>query len=123
MKRLTIVAAAIAALFLSTAVFAESSHTHGGKARFVLSKSLVVGSTTLRSGEYKFECRNIGGTDYLVITFADTGKEAARVPCRPEQLNRKSSESSFMVVADADGTRKLREVRIKGETIAHSVVE
>jgi hypothetical protein len=124
MKRLLIVlSCAAAVLFLSTPAIAQSAHVHGGKARLQVSTPLQVGSTTIQPGDYKFQCRNIDGTDYLVVTFAATGKEAARVPCKPEMLDKKVSESVFLTVLDPGGTKKLVEVRIKGETIAHAVVE
>jgi hypothetical protein len=123
MKRLLIVlSCAAAALFLSAPSFAQSAHVHGGKARLQVSAPLQVGQVMVPPAEYKFECREIDGKDYLVLSRSD-GKEVARVPCRPEVLQKKVTDSSFLVVATADGSRKLVEVRIKGETVAHTVAE
>jgi len=123
MKRLRIVLSCVAAaLFLSAPSFAQSAHVHGGKARLQVSAPLQVGQVIVPPAEYKFECREIDGKDYLVLTRAD-GKEVARVPCRPELLQKRVPESSFLVVATPVGSRKLVEVRIKGETIAHAVAE
>jgi hypothetical protein len=73
-------------------------------------------------GEYKFQCRTFGDRTFLVVTKADTGKEVVRVPCVLEQLNGVVSESDFRTIAREDGKHTLVSVRIKGESVAHSVV-
>ena len=123
MKRLLIVVScAVAALFLSAPAFAQSVHVHGGKARMHVAAPLQVGQVIVPPGDYRFECREIDGKDYLVLTGSN-GKEAARVPCRPEVLEKRAPVSSFVAVVDADGSKKLVEVRIKGETVAHTVAD
>ena len=122
MKRLLIVlSCAAAVLFLSTPAIAQSAHVHGGKARLQVSTPLQVGSTTIQPGDYKFQCRNIDGTDYLVVTFAATGQEAARVPSNPETLDRRCRNR----FSDCGRLRRHEEARRgqSAETIAHAVVE
>ena len=57
-----------------------------------------------------------------VMVVDDDGREVARVPCRPEELQKKTEISEFRSVPRPDGIHALSAVRIKGETIAHRVV-
>jgi hypothetical protein len=124
MKRsLFVVCLAAVVAFLSTPSFAQSAHLHGGKANLPVSTPLVVGSTTLQPGEYKIQCLTADGKEYLVVTSVATGKEAARVPCKSETLDKKVTESSVLTTAGADGAKKLVGLRIKGETSTHTVTE
>ena len=97
-------------------------HANSKKAEFHLSSPLKVGTTTLKVGDYKFQCLRIDGVDFLVVTFADDGKEVARVPCTPEELTNKPDVNDMRTVPDGSGGRLLSAVRIKGEKIAHRVV-
>ena len=92
------------------------------KAELQLTEPLVVGSVTLKPGEYKFQCKKIGEQEFLVVTSADDGREVARVPCRPEELQKKIELSEFRSVPRPDGIHALTSLRIKGETVAHRVV-
>ena len=122
MKRV-IVFLSIVALFvaLPRAAFAQG-HPNSPKAEFNLSKSLVVGTTTLKPGLYTFQCLFVDGKDVLVVTSAEDGKEIARVPCTPEQLSGKIDMSDFRSITRSDGAQALTAVRIKGETVAHRLV-
>ena len=87
--RLVALAAAVAltiVAFPNVAAAQADHHANSKKAEFHLSSPLKVGTTTLKVGDYKFQCLRIDGVDFLVVTFADDGKEVARVPCTPEEL-------------------------------------
>jgi hypothetical protein len=121
MKRLVFVALSI---FLLTGFAAPASAQmkhDGAKASLQLFEAIVIGTTTLEPGEYRFQCRNIDGKDYLVVTSSN-GKEVVRVPCKPENLEGKITQSDYRTVKRNDGTKALASVRIKGESVAHIVV-
>ena len=106
---------------LPRAVFAQDhSEANSPKAEFQISKSLVVGTTTLPPGTYTFQCVFADGRHFLVVTV--DGKELARVPCTPEQLSGKIGLSDFRSVTKPDGLQALTAVRIKGEWVAHRLV-
>jgi hypothetical protein len=85
-----------------------------------VSTAVIVGTTTLKPGDYTFQCVDIDGRQFLVVKDSD-GDEAARVPCEAQMLPAKVSTSEFRSVT-RDGKMYLTAVRIKGETIAHRVV-
>ena len=117
------VCSAVVLLALPASAIAQPAHVDSRKVDFYLSSAIVVGTTTVQPGEYKFQCRKIGDKEFLVITFADNGKEVARVPCRPEMLDKKVAVTEYRSTTRPDGTSALTAVRIKGEMIAHNVVE
>jgi hypothetical protein len=119
----SLVAVCLAAIvtLLSTPSFAQTAHVTGGKTDLPVTTALVVGSTTLQPGDYKIQCQTIEGKEYLVVTAK--GKEVARVACKSEALNEKVTDSSVLTASNADGSKKLVGVRIKGETSSHTVVE
>jgi hypothetical protein len=45
------------------------------------------------------------------------------VPCEQESLDAKIVNSELRAIVNPNGTRVLQSVRIKGETIAHRLVE
>jgi len=107
--------------FLSTSSFAQTAHVSGGKTNLPLSSPLVVGSTTVQPGEYTIQCQTIDGKEYLVVSAK--GKEVAKVPCKSETVDSKVTESSVLTSSNADGSKKLVGLRIKGETSTHTVTE
>jgi hypothetical protein len=125
MKRfLLITCSALAFLALAARVPAqttEPAHGDSPKADLNLTEPLLVGTTTLQPGEYRYQCKHIDGKNFLVITAAENGKEMARVPCRPETLKGKVNTSDYRSVVK-DGKRMLTSVRLKGETVAHVVI-
>lgn len=124
MKRLIVSLCALALFVALPRAAAAQAHEHEGnspKADFHLSKALVVGTTTLEPGDYRFQCLFVDGKHVLVVT-SDDGKEMARVPCEPEQLTSKVTLSDFRSINRPDGTVALTAVRIKGEKIAHRLV-
>jgi hypothetical protein len=109
---------------LASPVFASAQDTHAGpskKADFHLSSPLVVGTSTLQPGDYRFQCLFIDGGHYMIVKSADDGKEVARVPCTPENLSVKNDMSEFRSISRANGSRELSGVRFKGETISHRI--
>lgn len=123
MKRIIAIVCGLLAA-LAFAALASAQHTHAAnspKAEFHLSQPLAVGDAILKVGDDKFQCRKIDGQDVLVVTSADDGKEVARVPCRPEQLETKTEISELRSVPRPAAGSTLSAVRIKGETIAHRV--
>jgi hypothetical protein len=121
MKRVLSVVCLVAVTLLSSPSFAQTAHVSGGKTNLPVSTPLVVGSTTLQPGEYKIQCQIIDGKEYLVVSAK--GKEVAKVPCKSETLDQKVSDSSVLTTSNADGSRKLTGLRIKGETATHTVTE
>ena len=91
------------------------------KAEFTLSSEMVVGTTTLKPGTYKFQCVTMESGDFLIVTN-DEGKEVARVPCTPEELKSKNELSDFRFTRRPDGMAQLTAVRIRGEKVGHRVV-
>ena len=122
MKRfIVVVFAALAVLALPALASAQAAHTDSNhKAEFNLSVAVVVGSHTLQPGAYKFECRMIEGAHFIVVTAVDDKQELARVPCKAVTLDKKVDLSQFRTVKRGNDS-VLTDIRIKGETIAHSV--
>lgn len=122
MKTMIAASAFLAVLALPGLARAQDVH-HAGKSPKTdlhVSTSIVVGTTTLKEGDYKFQCVDIAGKQFLVVKN-DDGDEVARVPCEPEALQATVTTSEFRSIT-RDGQRYLTAVRIKGETIAHRVV-
>ena len=124
MKRmLCVTAGLIAVLAFPRLAWAQPAHAaNSPKAEIHLSQPLAVGAALLKAGDYKVQCVKSDGKDYLVITSADDGKEMARVPCEPEQLDTRIAVSEMRTVNRPDGTSALSSMRIKGEMVAHRVV-
>ena len=123
--RLVALAAAVAltiVAFPNVAAAQANHHANSKKAEIHLSSPLTVGTTTLKVGDYKFQCIRFGDKDFLVVTTVEDGKEVARVPCTPEELMDKPLVSDMRAVPDGAGGRVLSAVRIRGEKIAHRVV-
>ena len=126
MNKIMAVLGLLAVLVLPARAFAQAAAPHNHpydspKATIVVDQDLVVGTTTLKPGEYKFQCRTIDGRTFLVVTLVNRDKEIARVPCEREQLNGAISESEFRTIT-RDGRHVLVSLRIKGESVAHTVV-
>jgi hypothetical protein len=124
MKKMIAAVALVAATLLPVRAIAQTAHDHpydSPKATISVERDLVVGTTILKPGEYKFQCRTFDGRTFLVVTDAATGKELARVPCVKEVLNAQVTDTEFRSVATAEGKRVLVSVRIKGESFAHIV--
>ena len=122
MTRIVVFACAILALVAVQSRAADQTmKAKSPKAEFTLSSELMVGTTTLKPGTYKFQCMTIGDTDFLVVTN-EGGKEVARVPCKPEELKSKNDISDFRFTRRPDGLAELTGVRIRGEKVAHLVV-
>jgi hypothetical protein len=123
MTRILSIACALAVLVAIPARAAdETEKANSPIAEFHLSTPLVVGTTTLQPGSYKFQCKMVGDKEFLVVTSSEDGREVARVPCRPEELAAKTNISDFRSLRKPDGTANLTAVRIKGEKVAHRVV-
>jgi hypothetical protein len=124
MKRLVFVAcASLAVLVFPLRADAQRAHADSPKTTLPVTKALAVGTTVLPPGAYKFQCRTFDGRTFLVVTSVETGKEIARVACVRETLDAKVTDSDYRSIAREDGTRMLISVRIKGETVAHRVVD
>ena len=122
MTRIVVFACAIVALVAVQSRAADQTmKAKSPKAEFTLSHDLVVGTTTLKPGTYKFQCVTVGESDFLVVTNND-GKEVARVPCKAEELTTKNDMSDFRFLRRPDGIAELTGVRIRGEKVSHKVV-
>jgi hypothetical protein len=122
MKQLIVTACAcVAMLALSGLALAQGTHSEkSGKTDLHVSSALVVGTVTLKPGDYTFQCLEIEGKHFLVVK-SEEGAEVARVPCEPETLTAKVPLSDFRSALKG-GKQYLTAVRIKGETVAHRVV-
>jgi hypothetical protein len=122
MKRLALLCAVAAVLAFPSVGRAQAPHEKDSpKTDLHLTSPILIGSTTLKAGDYKFQCRVIDGQHFLVVTSEEDGKELARVPCTPESLDKKVTTSEFRSKKQPDGSVVLTAVRIKGETVAHRV--
>lgn len=92
------------------------------KASLHVTTTLAVGTATLQPGDYNFQCKRIGEQEFLVVTSDADGREVARVPCRPEELQKKVDTSDFRTVVGPGGVPSLTAVRIRGELVAHRVI-
>lgn len=124
MKRLILsVCVTVFALIPLAAAAQGAAHENSPRATITVDNPTLVGTTTLKPGEYRFQCRHIDGKTYLVVSAVESGKEIVRVPCQEEALPVKVDASQLRVVVGADGTRTLQSVRIKNDTIAHRIVD
>lgn len=122
MTRIISFALALVALAVLPARAADQTErANSPKADFRLTQTMVVGTATLKAGNYKVQCKMVGDAEFLVVTSADDGKEVARVPCHPEDLSAKVEFSDFRFTKSADGVATLTAVRIRGEKIEHRV--
>lgn len=117
------VCAAAVVLFPMRAAAQDPLHADSPRVTITVSNPTLVGDTTLTPGQYRFQCRHFDGKTFLVISQAESGKEVLRVPCEQQALNEKLVNSELRAIVRPDGTRVLQSVRIKGETIAHRIVE
>jgi hypothetical protein len=116
------VAALVTMLAIPGLAGAQPAHDQNSKkVDLHVSKTLAVGDVTLKEGDYKVQCKFIDGKHVLVVTSADDGAEVARVPCTPEMLASKPSQTEFRSLTRGDGSAALSAVRIKGDTTAHRV--
>jgi hypothetical protein len=124
MKSLMLVAcAALVVLFPLRAAAQDATHVADSpKVTITVENPTLVGTTVLKPGEYKFQCRHVDGKSFLVVTDTSSAKEIVRVPCTQETLKEKVADSQLRSILQPDGSRKLQSVRIKGETIGHTVV-
>ena len=124
MKRLVLIAcASLAVLLLPVAASAQPAHADSPKVTMTLTQDMVVGTTVLQPGEYRFQCRTFDGKTFLVVTSVQTGKEITRVPCVREMLDAKVTDSELHSLIRPDGQRALTTVRLKGEMVAHRIVD
>ena len=126
-KPLPFVAVALLALaVIPTAAAAQTGHVmlkDSPRAELTITYPLTVGTTVLRPGTYKFQCRVLNGKTFLVVTVPNTGKEVARTPCVREYVDARIPNSSFWTTAGANGFRTLTRVGIAGEAVTHRLVD
>jgi hypothetical protein len=123
MKRLVLVAcASLAVLLLPLAAAAQPAHADSPRVTMILAQDTLVGTAVLQPGEYRFQCRTFEGKTFLVVSSVETGKEITRVPCVRETLDAKVPESALRTLLTPDGKRTLTLVKIKGELVAHRIV-
>jgi hypothetical protein len=118
----TILAACVVVAMLAFPAVVMAQGAHGGKSGKTglhVSSEVIVGTTTLKPGDYTFQCIEFEGKHYLVVK-SDEGAEVARVPCEPETLTAKVPLSDFRSTF-RNGKQYLTAVRIKGEMVAHRV--
>ena len=124
MKSLISIVCGVVLSVFALPALASAQEVHAASSKKIevhFSTSIVMGAKTLESGDYYLQCRVIDGAHYLVATSVLGDVEAARVPCKPETLDKKVQESEFRTARRTDGTQVLTSVRFKGETVAHTV--
>ena len=122
MKRMIGVACGmLAALAIPVLASAQVVHPEmTKKADMHLTEPMIVGTQTLKPGDYQYQCLTVNGEHFLVIT-SEAGGEVARVPCTPEPLAKKA-ELSEIRTTTRDGKSYLTSVRVKGDTVSHRIV-
>lgn len=127
MKRFALIACTSIALLLfplrAAAQHAGHDAADSPKVTLTVTKTLIVGTTILQPGNYKFQCRTFEGRTFLVVTSVDTGKELARVPCVKDTLDAAVTDSEYRSIIRDDGKSRLTSVRIKGEAVSHRLVD
>jgi hypothetical protein len=123
MKRtIVVMIGVLAALAIPVMAAAQPAHSEmTKKAELHVTQPLVVGTQTLKAGEYHYYCVTANGESFLVVTSDEDGKEIARVPCTPETLAKKAEMSDIRTVT-RDGKVYMTAVRIKGELVMHRLV-
>jgi len=121
MTRIVLACAFVALASLPSRAADQAMQAKSPKAEIKISSALVVGAETLKPGVYQFQCVTVGDTDFLVVTN-DSGKEVARVPCRPEERPAKNEVSDYRYTRRPDGVAELTGVRFRGEKVIHQVV-
>jgi hypothetical protein len=124
MKRLILaLCTVLVALWPLHATAQEPAHAADSpRVAITIDTPTLVGDTMLKPGSYRFQCRHLDGKSFLIVTTADN-KEVARVKCEQEALPEKMVSSELRTIVRADGLRSLQSVRIKGEIVAHRVVD
>ena len=96
-----------------------------------------IGATVLQPGHYRFRHTMTDGQHSLVISRQRTamsgpvsagtnqhygagkGVEVTRVPCQVVQVDRKLTRTEMYIRTQADGSRVLTQIRIRGEGVGH----
>ena len=123
MKNLTLALCAALAVLLPVRAAAQTMEHDSPKVTISVASPTLVGTTVLKAGDYRFQCKHVGGKSFLVVSEVGTGKELVRVPCEQEALPAKIVNSELRSIVRPDGTRALQSVRIKGEAVGHRVVD
>jgi hypothetical protein len=121
MKTLILAVCAAAVVLFPLRAAAQASGHDSPKVTISVPNPTLVGTTQLKPGDYRFQCKHIDGKTFLIVSEVD-GKELVRVPCEEQSLSDKVVASELRSIIQPDGTRHLQSVRIKGETIGHRVV-
>jgi hypothetical protein len=123
MKTLILAVCAAAVVLFPLRAVAQTPGHDSPRVTISVPNATLVGTTVLKPGEYRFQCKHIEGKSFLVVSDAGSGKELLRVPCEEQALSDKVLASELHSVVRPDGTRVLQSVRIKGETIGHRVTD
>jgi hypothetical protein len=109
----------IAILLLAALVPVGYAQDHVSRASITLTEAVVVGTTTVEPGEYRFECKDVDGQHFMIVSRE--GKEVTRTQCNRVELNAKIKQTSHRTMM-RENTRIMTELRINGETFAHRLV-
>lgn len=123
MKRLVFIVCVLAVVVFPLPAVAQHVHTDSPTVTLTVVNSVVVGTTILQPGDYRFRCRTFEGRTFLIVTPVNSNKEIVRVPCSRETLDAAVTHSEYRTAVREDGTRTLTSVRIKGESVAHRLIE
>lgn len=82
MKRLAFLVSVLALIVFPLRAVAQHAHIDSPTTTMTVPQPLVVGTTILQPGDYKFRCRTFEGRTFLIVTSVRSGKEVARVAVR-----------------------------------------
>ncbi len=119
MKHVLVVLTALA-LVCGTALIAQASEHHqaGKKIRdeITLAQPVMVGSVTLKAGQYQIICD--GAT--ISFTFVQTGEKVLTVPCRGKELASKAAQTEVYIEPGPNGIGVVTKILLKGSNIEHT---
>jgi hypothetical protein len=117
------VCTAFVLLFPLRAAAQDPLHADSPRVTITVNNPMLVGNAVLKPGDYLFQCREFDGKTFLVISQVESKKEILRIPCEKESLDARNVNSELRAIVNANGTRVLQSIRIKGETIGHRIAE
>jgi hypothetical protein len=123
---------AVAALIVSAAFVASAAErtSIGKKGEIELVRPTRLGATLLQPGHYQVQHKIVEGQHYVIVRqlevgrdgiVRDTGREAARVPCRIVTLDAPPQSTELYWTKEADGTGTATQIRVRGEGAGHVI--
>jgi hypothetical protein len=119
MKHVLVVLTALA-LVCGTALIAQApAHQHLGKKirdQFTIEQPVLIGSVTLKAGQYEIICD--GAT--MSFKFVETGANVLTVPCHGKELTTKAAQTEIYMSEGPKGVSVVTRILLKGSNIEHT---